>query len=60
MPLQSEYCLELSDGCLKNTGHCQCECPVAQHIAMSYLHMHCPVLQSFLYRTKSQNTGQSG
>src|SRR6218665_3046516 len=23
-------------------------------------HMHCPVLLSFLYRTKSQNTGLSG
>src|SRR6218665_4145356 len=23
-------------------------------------HIHCPVLPSFLYRTKNQNTGQSG
>jgi len=26
-------------------------------LLLSYLHMHCPVLLSFLYQTKRQNTG---
>jgi len=43
---------------LRNTGHWQCQC--LWHNILSYLHMHCPVLLSFLSRTKNQYTGQSG
>jgi len=35
---------------------CQC----LWYTILSYLHMHCPVLLSFVYWTKVQNTGQSG
>jgi len=46
-------------GCsLQNTGHWQFQ--RLWHKILSYLHVHCPFLLSFLYRTKSQNTGQSG
>src|SRR6218665_743104 len=48
----------LLDGSLKNTGNWQFQCRWDK--ILSYLHMHCPALLSFLYWTRSQNTGQSG
>jgi len=40
----------LPSGSLKNTGHWQCQCRC--HEILSFWHMHCPVMLSFLYRTK--------
>jgi len=39
----------LPSGSLQNTGHWQFQC--LWHKILSYLHMHCPLLLSFLYRT---------
>jgi len=46
----------LPGGSLQSAGHWQCQ--HVWHKILSYLHMHCPVLLSVLYRTKGQNTGQ--
>jgi len=54
--LDAHQMLGLPDGSFqKKPGHWQCHC--LWHKILSYWHMHCPVLLSFLYRTKSQNTG---